>query len=69
MNKLSGLLEENNYFAGEITWVDFMVADLMQILPLLSEEYLKPFPNLKTHQKRIWDLPELKDYFSSERYK
>lgn len=46
-----------------------MVADLMQILPLLSEEYLKPFPNLKTHQKRIWDLPELKDYFSSERYK
>ena len=41
----------------------------MQTLGLLSEEYLKSYPNLLEHQKRVWGLPEIKEYFSSPRYR
>ena len=68
LKKLNGLLGDKQFIAGEITWVDFVVADFIQTLGLLCEEYLKPFPKLAEHQKRVWGLPELKDYFSSDRY-
>ena len=54
--------------AGRLTWVDFMIADHMQIFPLISEEFLKPFPRLVQHQKRIYSFPELQDYLYSDRY-
>ena len=69
LKKLTGLLGEKNFLAGELTWVDFSVADFLQTLNLLSEEILKPFPKLHEHQKRVWALPELKAYFSSDRWK
>jgi hypothetical protein len=31
-------------------------------------EYFKSYPNLIDHQKRVWGLPELKDYFACDRY-
>jgi len=40
----------------------------MQVLGLISIEYFKSYPNLIEHQKRVWELPELKDYFASDRY-
>ena len=69
LGKLEGLLGQKEFMVGEITWVDFMVADLMQILPFLSQEYLKPFEQLSKHQKRIWGLPELSSYLSSGLFK
>ena len=69
LKKFNGLLGSNEFISGQITWVDFPIADFLQVLSLLNEEYLKPFPNLVAYQKRIWNLPELKDYFASDKYK
>ena len=66
--KLNGLLGEKQYIGGDITWVDFGVADFLQILSLLSGDYLKDFPKLSEYQKRIWSLPQLKGYFA-DRFK
>ena len=68
LKKFNGLLGDQEFFAGKITWVDFPLADFLQVLSLLNEEYLKPFPKLSEFQKRIWNLPELKAYFSSDKY-
>ena len=69
LKKLSGLLGNKEFFCGGMTWMDFVMADFMQTLHLLSEEILKPFPSILDHQKRIWGLPELKNYFSSDKFK
>ena len=68
LKKLNGLLGDKQFIAGEITWVDFSVAEFLQVIGMLYEEYLKPFPKLVEYQKRVWGLPELKGYFSSDRY-
>jgi len=67
--KLSGLLGSKEFFCGNITVVDFTIADSLQTIGLISTEYLKDYPNLAEHQKRVWGLPELKGYFSSERFR
>lgn len=54
---------------GGLTWIDFAIADFFQTLGLLHEDILKPFPKLIEYQKRVWALPELKNYFSSDRFK
>ena len=51
LQKLNGLLGSKQFLAGGITWVDFVVADLVQVLNLLSDQFLKNFPKLKEHQK------------------
>jgi len=51
-----------------MTVIDFTVAETMQVLGLISIEYFKSYPNLIEHQKRMGELPELKDYFASDRY-
>jgi glutathione S-transferase len=69
VKKLGGLLGEKKFIAGELTWIDFAIADFMQTLDLLSPEILKPCPNLVEYYRRVWALPELKNYFASDRFK
>lgn len=57
LTKLNALLEGKEYFCGQITWVDFVVAENMQAVGLLDSKILEPFPNIVNHQKRIWELP------------
>lgn len=68
LTKLNALLEGKEYFCGQITWVDFVVAENMQAVGLLDSKILEPFPNIVSHQKRIWELPEIKKYHDSERW-
>jgi glutathione S-transferase len=63
--KLNGLLGEKEFMAGEITWVDFGIADFLQALGLFTPDLLTEFPKLKAYQERVWSLPQLKGYFSS----
>ena len=63
------MLEGEEYVAGEITWVDFALAEFMQCLWLLKPSFLESFPNVWNHQKRIWDLPAIEAYHASGRYK
>jgi glutathione S-transferase len=68
LTKLNGLLGDKQFIAGEITWIDFAIADFLQVLSLLCQDYLIPFPKLTEYQKRVWSLPELKSYFASDRF-
>lgn len=69
LTKLSGLLGEKDFMIGNISWVDFILADFVQTLGLMCEEYFKEFGKLVEYQKRVWELPELKKYFESGRFK
>jgi hypothetical protein len=48
--------------------VDFVIAENIQALLLLDSSLLQEFTNLIEHQKRIWNLPEIKAYHISERW-
>ena len=68
MTKINGILGDKEFIAGGLTWFDFVLADFLQTLTLLSEAYLLSFPKLASYQKRVWGLHELKGYFESERF-
>lgn len=63
LNKLSSFIGEKNYYCGDITYVDFVIAEFIQQLnemdPSLFENENK---NVLNHQKRIWELPAIKSY-------
>ena len=68
LRKFDGLLGDKDYYAGGLTWIDFAVAEFFQVLQMLDADYFKDLPRLVAHQKRVWALPELKEYFE-KRYK
>ena len=68
LTKLNGLLEGKQFYAGEITWVDFAVAEFVQCLWLLDNGLIESFANVWNQQKRVWDLAEIKKYHGSDRW-
>ncbi|GIY57606.1 glutathione S-transferase [Caerostris darwini] len=61
---------DGKYIAGEdITYVDFLAYETFDFYRLIYENALEGFPTLQAFQKRIKNLPELQDYFSSSVYK
>ena len=66
--KWSGLLGTKDFICGEITWIDFTLADTIQKCNLLCPKGFVGYENLINYQKRVWGLPELQDYFSSPRF-
>lgn len=68
MAKFNGILGNNEFIAGGLTWIDFALADFFQTLNILDKAYLAEFPKLLEYQQRVFGLPELKDYFSSPRW-
>lgn len=68
LKKLSGLLGQKEYLAGGITYIDFILADLFQILRQMNPDLFTQYPNLIQLQERVWGLPELAAYFASDRW-
>lgn len=68
LKKFSGLLGEKEYLCGGITWIDFVLADTLQVLNLMNPKILANHANLVKLQERIWSLPELQAYFGSSRW-
>ena len=62
LQKLNLLLNERQFVAGEITWVDFAVADFMQTLRLMEPALIQEYANINSHIDRIWELPAIKAY-------
>mgnify|MGYP001220213858 CR=1 FL=1 len=60
--KLNGLLEGKEYYAGQITWADFAIAEFVQCLWLLDSKLVEEYPNVWAQQKRVWELPAIKAY-------
>ena len=68
LTKLENLLGEKEFICGGITWIDFIVADTVQVARLMSPAAIEKFANLLRLQERVWSLPELSPYFKSERW-
>lgn len=66
--KWSGVLGAKSYICGEITWVDFTIAEAIQKCSMLCPKAFEGLDNLLSYQKNIWGLPELQDYFGSNRF-
>lgn len=66
---MNWLLGNKDYIAGGLTWLDFVLADIIQLLNQLNPKILADFPLLSDYQKRVWNLPELQQYFKSDRWK
>ena len=62
-------MEGKDFVAGEITWVDFVLAEFMQCLWHLQKDFLESYANVWNHQKRIWDLPAIKAYHETDKFK
>jgi glutathione S-transferase len=50
ITRLNGLLGEKDFIAGGITWIDFAIADFLQVLELFSPSLIAEFPKLKAYQ-------------------
>lgn len=68
LKKLSGLLDGKEYLAGGLTYIDFILADFFQALRQMNPNLFTNYPNLLQLQERVWALPELTGYFSSDRW-
>lgn len=68
LKKLGGLLGEKEFLAGGLTYIDFILADLLQALNKMNPQLFAQYPNLLKLQERVWSLPELKSYFGSDRW-
>lgn len=49
LKKINGILGDNDFIAGGLTWFDFGLADFLQTLSILYAEYLKPYPKLTAY--------------------
>ncbi len=55
-----------DYFVGELTFVDIVVADFLDVLSRLDEGLLRDhFPHLEKLRVRVWDLPAIAKYRDS----
>ena len=69
LKKFDGLLGEKKFICGDdLVWLDIALSDFFQTLNILEPLLFDDYPNLLTYQKRVWALPELKNYFESERW-
>lgn len=69
LNKFSKFLGTKDYMCGEITYVDFILAEFFEILDQLDKSLLSGFPNLQALTQRIWNEQSIKDYVASGRFK
>ena len=65
----SAVLGENKYLAGDrLTYVDFLLYDVLDIYRIFEATALTAFPNLVEYVERIEKLPAIAAYFSSGKY-
>ncbi|KAG8189864.1 hypothetical protein JTE90_023371 [Oedothorax gibbosus] len=77
VEKAPGRLREVESFLGHadficggyVTYVDLMLAEIFDLHSYLMPEILREFPRLKDHRDRVWGLPGLKEYLSSNTYR
>ena len=69
LDKLKGLLGERQWFAGKLTYCDFILGDFFQVLSLFDENFATDYPTLKALQERLWGLEGVNSYLKSEKFK
>ncbi|KAM7538666.1 hypothetical protein Aperf_G00000056455 [Anoplocephala perfoliata] len=70
LNQYEKYLGEKQWLSGdEINYPDFSLCELLIQLERFDPSSLKGFPELKAYLKRFKDLPQLKDYLASSKFK
>jgi len=66
----SQYLGENKYLTGDqVTYVDFVFWDLLQVYQKFEPTALQTFPNLKAYFERVQTLPKVEAYLKSDKFK
>jgi len=66
---LSHFLGTNPYFAGDkLTYVDFLMYDLLDVHLIMEPEALKGLDNLAAFQQRVASLDNVAAYIKSDRF-
>jgi glutathione S-transferase len=69
LKRYSDFLANKKFFTSDqITFADFHMYELIDILHLFSPESVEAFPNLMDFKKRIEELPKIKEYMESNRF-
>ncbi|KAM7539205.1 hypothetical protein Aperf_G00000056392 [Anoplocephala perfoliata] len=70
LNQYEKYLGEKQWVSGDkINYPDFSLCELLIQLERLEPSCLKEFPKLKAYLTRFKDLPQLKDYLASSKFK
>ena len=74
--KLTGLNEalgKREWLLGYLTYLDFILGELIERLSQIDEEIgteiTRDYPNLIAHMKRFVEIPRIREYRQSERFK
>jgi len=69
LKEISAYLGNNPYFAGNnLTYVDFLVYEMLDQHKIFSPTCLDPFPNLQQFTERIEALPSIAAYMQSDKF-
>lgn len=68
LTKLGKGLGEEDYPMGYLTWVDFNLAHLLDVVKRLWPEALDKHPNLEKYRQRIYSSEGIQAYRKSENY-
>jgi len=69
LDRFSKFLANKSWFAGDsLTFVDFVMYELMDQHKLLVPDLLKPYPNLEAFQARFEALPKVSQYMKSSSF-
>ncbi len=69
LKPFSDFLGSKKFFVSdEITFVDFHMYEVLDVLKTFSPKSIEEFPNLVSFLKRFEEIPQIKAYMESERY-
>jgi len=68
LSQLSTFLGKKEYLHGYLTYVDFLLYELIEIIQRMKSDFLDKYENLKEFQKNFAEQKFMKDYISSKRY-
>ncbi|KAI6190774.1 Glutathione S-transferase-1 [Aphelenchoides bicaudatus] len=57
--------QRSGFFSSQLSWVDFYVADAVFTFNGFVPQAMQPYPELLQHQKKVYALPELKQYIAN----
>ena len=69
LKPFSDFLGSKKFFVSdEITFVDFHMYEVLDVLKTFSPKSVEEFPNLVAFLKRFEEIPQIKAYMESDRY-
>ncbi len=68
LSQLNKFLAKKEFLHGDITYVDFILFEILEIVNSMKKEALEPFENLREYHQRFAEQKWMKDYMASEKY-